>query len=157
MTNNKRCENFYWMTKDDYLTSINSHKIAWQKLKDCGAIPDNGKRYVLHHWNDTLRHNNVKRYIQWNLYDIDVVEQGEHTRLHKKGKTPWNKGLKGVQVAWNKGLKGVTHASDETKRKMSATRKGRKFTDEWKRKISEARKQYWQKRKSEQIPKDNTL
>ena len=26
---------------------------------------------------------------------------------HRKGRTPWNKGLKGAQIAWNKGTKGL--------------------------------------------------
>ena len=30
---------------------------------------------------------------------------GAANRISLKGNIPWNKGLKGVQVAWNKGLK----------------------------------------------------
>lgn len=36
---------------------------------------------------------------------------------YNEGKTPWNKGKKGLQVAWNKGMKGFKH-SKETKEKM---------------------------------------
>jgi group I intron endonuclease len=39
----------------------------------------------------------------WTLTDIEVH--------WNKGRTPWNKGKKGTQVAWNKGLKGVMGAN----------------------------------------------
>ena len=39
----------------------------------------------------------------------------------RKGKAPWNKGKKGLQVAWNKGK----HPSKETLRKMSIGLKGK--------------------------------
>ena len=51
-----------------------------------------------------------------------------------KGKIPWNKGLKGSQVAWNKGLKGYL--------------KGRKIT--WADKISEGKKKSDKSRKASQ-------
>lgn len=43
--------------------------------------------------------------------------------------------------AWNKGSKGLQRHTEETKQKMSESRKGRVFSDEHKRKISESRKQ----------------
>jgi 5-methylcytosine-specific restriction endonuclease McrA len=49
----------------------------------------------------------------------------------KKNMIPWNKGLKGVQIAWNKGIKnstGIGHSiphSEETKRKCSKATKER--------------------------------
>lgn len=46
-----------------------------------------------------------------------------------KGRIPWNKGLTGVQAV-----------SDETKKKMSASGKGRAKTDEWKKKMKEIMK-----------------
>lgn len=55
-----------------------------------------------------------------------------------KGHTPWNKGLKGKQVAWNKGLKNIY--SDETKKKIGSAMRGKKHTEEAKRKISENNK-----------------
>jgi len=57
----------------------------------------------------------------------------------QKGKTPWNKGVKGAQQAWNKGAKFPNSQSEETKRKRSASLLGRKRSDEIKRKISETK------------------
>lgn len=71
-----------------------------------------------------------------------------------KGSIPWNKGMKGVQVAWNKGKH---HLSDEakkrigdanrgrlvsleTRKKMSIAGKGRPKTEETKRRMSEGKK-----------------
>ena len=61
----------------------------------------------------------------------------------EKGCTPWNKGLKGVQIPWNKGIS----ASAETKTKMSEAHKGhpgwnkgKPWSDKIKRKMSDSRK-----------------
>ena len=43
-----------------------------------------------------------------------------------KGKTPWNKGIKTNHTPWNKGTVGVVKFSDETKRKISEANKGHK-------------------------------
>ena len=51
----------------------------------------------------------------------------------KKGNVAWNKGKKGLQVG-SYGMLGKKH-SEETKKKMSEMRKGKKFTDEHKKKI----------------------
>lgn len=46
--------------------------------------------------------------------------------LAKKGKTPWNKGLKGVMCAWNKGLKGAQVAWNKGKRGQISKTRGEK-------------------------------
>ena len=43
---------------------------------------------------------------------------------HLKGRNPWNKGLKGVQVGWSKGLK-LESMTEEEKEKRSKTLKER--------------------------------
>lgn len=53
-----------------------------------------------------------------------------------KGNTPWNKGKKGCQTPWNKGKT----FSEETKKKMSEAQKGRKISEEHKTKIRETLK-----------------
>ena len=72
-----------------------------------------------------------------------------------KGRTPWNKGKKGLQTAWNKGK----HHSEETKRNISESKKGRTpwnkgksgyISEESRKKMSEAKKgkTTWNKEKS---------
>lgn len=94
---------------------------------------------------------------------VRTEEYKQKMRASKKGKTPWNKGLKGAQtpwnkgkkgaqVSWNKGLKGeASHrygkepankgkkASEETRRKMSIALKGRPHSEEHKRAIALAK------------------
>jgi len=57
----------------------------------------------------------------------------EETRKKMKGRTPWNKGKKAVQVAWNKGL---TSATDERVKSYGKKLKQTKNTKEYKEKIS---------------------
>lgn len=73
----------------------------------------------------------------------------EHNVLHTKGKQAWNKGKKMPEEFCRKNSEGHKgkHASDETKRKMSAMRKGEKHpmygkhhSEETRNKISEAKK-----------------
>lgn len=58
-----------------------------------------------------------------------------------KGQIPWNKGLKGVQVAWNKGktssLKGIPR-TEEVKQKISMANKGRVYSNEMKKRMNYA-------------------
>lgn len=60
--------------------------------------------------------------------------RGEEWRKHiaesLRGHAPWNKGLKGKQIAWNKGLKGVGKGftgrhTEESKWKMSLAKLGK--------------------------------
>jgi hypothetical protein len=45
--------------------------------------------------------------------------------------TPWNKGVKGKQVAWNKGLKMLSRPmSEEQKQRIRATMTGRIYSEE---------------------------
>lgn len=53
-----------------------------------------------------------------------------------KGRTPWNKGLKGAQTAWNKG----GHLTEEQKKHLSEINKGKHHTEETKKKISQLNK-----------------
>lgn len=41
---------------------------------------------VLHHINPDWRHNDIERYIQWNIEDLQVMTVAEHNTLHHKGK-----------------------------------------------------------------------
>jgi hypothetical protein len=72
----------------------------------------------------------------------------------KIGKTAWNKGKKGLQVAWNKGkhpeyVQGKNHPmygkhhTLETKEKMRNANLGIKRSEEYKNKLSLVRKEQW--------------
>ncbi len=50
-----------------------------------------------------------------------MTKQGWITRKLNGNGTPWNKGVKGLQVAWNKGIK----TSKEIREKQSMARKGK--------------------------------
>ena len=76
------------------------------------------KGWVLHHKDETLRHNNIERYIEWRPEDLIPMSKADHTRLHV-----------------------MSHVmSDEAKQKLSEARKGKKFSEEHKKKISESEK-----------------
>ena len=103
------------------------------------------------------------------LYDADDPEKGYNSKNDKpyslkvseshKGKPAWNKGLKNIysdetrrkmseankgKPAWNKGLKSDKPAWNKGK---PAWNKGIPHSEEHKRKISEACRLYWQKKK----------
>lgn len=89
-----------------------------------------------------------KDLIQYGLYynrpasELIFLTKAEHRSLHHKGKPSPNKG----KPPHNKGKP----MSEETKRKMSESRKGKKLSprsEEHCRKISEAKKAWWAKRK----------
>lgn len=46
-------------------------------------VPDG---YVLHHVDETLRFNDVERYIEWRPEDVVVMSMSDHNRLHGTGK-----------------------------------------------------------------------
>ena len=88
------------------------------------------------------------------LYDSDNPEKGYNCKNDRpyslkrtealKGRSPWNKGLKNIcsdetRRKLSESLKGRV-ISEETKRKMSESHKGTSCSEETRRKISEARK-----------------
>lgn len=62
----------------------------------------------------------------------------EEQRQKLKGRNPWNKGIKGAQVAWNKGLPAGPRPpmSEETKQKLRVYNTGRKKSVETREKMS---------------------
>lgn len=107
-----------------------NYKRARKWFEGKGLIPDDGNTYVLHHKDDTLVYNNVDRYIEWNIDDLEVMEVHEHNRMHKLGKTPWNKGLT------KEDHDGIRRQGEKVAKKQL----GGHLTEEWKKHISEARK-----------------
>ena len=127
------------LTREQYRLSRRNQYKAWKAF---GYSHNNHKGLVLHHKDETLRHNDVERYIEWRPEDLEIMTLKEHTSLHCKGKpkpdnvktalinahtgkAPWNKGKKGVQTAWNKGLTKETDSRiAEHSKKVSNTLKG---------------------------------
>ena len=69
------------------------------------------KGYVLHHKDITLRTQNVERYVLWLPEDLIPMTKEEHTRLHNLGNT------------YRK--PGTFHHTEETKKRLSASHKGK--------------------------------
>ena len=60
---------------------------------------------IIHHINENKLDNR--------LINLKYMDAGEHMRLHKKGKTAWNKGIR-------------MNLSEETRKRMSDAKKGKK-------------------------------
>lgn len=81
----------------------------------------------------------------------NLVDFKKNSSLGHMGSIPWNKGKKGTQVAWNKGLKsktpiwnkGLTKETDERVLRVAMCKVGRKkppVTEETRNKLSESKK-----------------
>lgn len=120
--------------------TINSHNkyLAWKYFYPEGK-GKNKPGYVLHHIDDTLRHNDIERYIEWNVEDLMMITKAEHMSLHMKGKTLSNKHK--VKLSENHAhyWAGKTR-SPEDRRKMSEAHKGKTLSDEHRAKLSDAKK-----------------
>lgn len=95
------------MTKEQSYISYHNHKIAKKHFN----LP---KGWVLHHINPDWKKNDVERYIQWNIDDLQPMTRGDHQRLH-------------MALAVERGdTKKYGHAiTDEEKRHLSELYKGR--------------------------------
>lgn len=100
----------YMMTWDRHGNRVNNKAYGWLKRKYSEA------------------HKGIPR----------TEEQNQHHSKVMKGKTPWNKGKTGVQVAWNKGKTGG-RCLDEIKRKISATKMGEIKSIETRKRMSEGK------------------
>ena len=103
--------------------NFRNRKLAWKHFYPEG----NGKAkpgYCLHHKDETLRHENPDRYNEWNPEDLVMMIGSDHMRLHHIGNTC-----------------AMGHVvSEETKRKLSESQKGKYISEETRRKVSESRK-----------------
>lgn len=96
---------------------IKANKYFWPEL--------NGKTkkgWCLHHKDPAMRHNDIDRYVQWNIDDVVPMTISDHLSFHKTG---------------NNGLIGHKH-SEATKKKMSLNnwRKKHPYTDDERKNIS---------------------
>lgn len=114
------------------------------------------KGFVLHHKDEDLMSNDIDRYIQWNDEDLIVMSRSEHAKLHQHSKAGEANRLAHI------GKK----ASDETRRKMRESQKrsmtderkkrisdglkGREFSEEHRRRLSENKKAYYARKRMEE-------
>lgn len=98
---------------------------------DCHHRLEVGKNGEKVSRNDLIKHG---LYYNRPPEELIFLTKSEHTRLHHIGQ----KTMLGKK------------RSEETRRKMSEAKKGKKrphFSEDWKRKISLARKSYWEKKR----------
>ena len=88
---------------------------------------------------------------------LKFVTKAEHRRLHNKNRTGEKNPNFGkhhseeTRKKMSEALKGEKnpnfgkHQSEDTRKKLSESLKGRTFTEEWRKKISEAAKRRWKK------------
>lgn len=80
------------MTNTQIHISRKNRSAAWMHFWPEG----NGKakpNHVLHHKDMSLKANDIDRYIQWNIEDLEMLTRKEHFNLHKI--PGWNKGMRG--------------------------------------------------------------
>ena len=72
------------MTKEQERISWRNWRKAIKHFESTGELPKDRKPYTycMHHKDDSLKTNNIERYIQWNIEDLEIVTYGEHTKIH---------------------------------------------------------------------------
>ena len=91
------------LTQEQERISRENNERAWQWFELNLGISRIGKN--LHHLDTSLRHTNIKRYIQWFPFDLVVVTPSEHMKLHsKESHNTWKNKIKGSKSC-NKGKK----------------------------------------------------
>ena len=82
------------LTQEQERISRENNERAWQWFELNLGISRIGKH--LHHLDTSLRHTNIKRYIQWFPFDLVVVTPSEHMKLHSKDShNTWKNKIKG--------------------------------------------------------------
>lgn len=95
------------------------------EMLPCGKFSvDDLKKFGLY-WN---RPANELIFLPHSLHYSQHLQGNSYT----KGASPWNKGMRGVQIAWNKGIP----CSSETKKKISTAKAGKKLSQSHKDAIS---------------------
>ena len=112
------------------------------------AIADTTQVWDCHHMTETWWNCTAKDLIKNECYyhrkacELIFLTKAEHTRLHMKGKNISDETKKKISES-KKGVRHPMHGkhhSDETKRKMSESHKGKTMSEESRRKMSESKK-----------------
>ena len=107
-----------------YISRLNQ-----QKAREYFGILDD-KNLVLHHIDPSWRHDDIERYIQWNIEDLVVMTRAEHTKLHRK--------LNPIDLSGeNNPMFGKKH-SEESKEKNRQSHLGKECSDETRERIKQA-------------------
>lgn len=131
------------ITHEQSNESQRNKRKAQKYFKSIGALPNDGVKRVLHHKDITLRDNDVERYIQWNIDDLEVMTLSEHSSYHSQFRT--------YVQAWNKGKK-TGPLSKEHKQKISNSLKGKNTG-----KRSEIVKQHMRENQPDRNGKNNPM
>lgn len=112
------------------------------------AVADTTKTWDCHHMTETWWNCSKKELIENECYynrkacELIFLTRAEHNSLHKKG----NQNMKGKHHSeeskrkMSEAAKHRSPISDETRKKLSESHKGKQHSDDSKRKISEAKK-----------------
>lgn len=75
------------MTAEQRRISDRNRRKAWKHFVEIGIIDKNAPpyTYAMHHKDETLRHNDIERYILWLFEDLEVEDYGKHTSHHHTG------------------------------------------------------------------------
>ena len=75
------------MTKEQQHISRKNNIKARNYFISIGEIPyDDTKNYHMHHKDESLKHTDIDRYIEWRIEDLIVLNHKEHTSVTFKGK-----------------------------------------------------------------------
>jgi len=121
------------LTKEQQKINDHNHRLAIKHFESTGELPMDREpySYCLHHKDESLRENNIERYILWLFEDLEVRPYGEHTSHHKKDKpgVPWTEERKkeyGEKYSGeNNAFFGHKH-TEESLKIMSEKKKGEK-------------------------------
>ena len=132
-------------------------ELKWEILceVDIVELNDLEKTYIskynsfLDGYNSTLGGDGVFGKILSEEHKTKISQANSGINHPLYGKSPWNKGRKGLQIAWNKG-KSLSASHKEKLEKNRFSWLGKIHSEETKLKMSEARKKYWENRRSGQ-------
>lgn len=89
------------MTKEQQQISSRNNELAWQWFEYNLHVSRHGN--VLHHLDVTMKHTNIDRYIQWHPFDLVVISNIEHQKIHSK-MTKWAKNKIKGRIWSNNGI-----------------------------------------------------
>lgn len=96
---------------------------AWRRARKYFGIEGNIDM-VLHHKDETLRHTDYARYLEWRIEDLEVMTREEHTKHHCIGQHFKHKDNSNYLGKRNSLGRHFKH-TEETKRKISEAHKGK--------------------------------